>query len=60
MTNPVKSPCVSVCFLQEDGYCEGCFRTGNEIAKWVQFSEPEKRSVIKQCDKRRKDAGFIL
>jgi hypothetical protein len=28
------------------GYCEGCFRTIDEIAGWSQFSPNEKRRVL--------------
>ena len=28
----ILSPCTGVCCLDEQGLCEGCYRTGNEIA----------------------------
>lgn len=40
---PVESPCVDICRLDENGYCVGCFRTGQEIADWLAYS-PERRS----------------
>jgi predicted Fe-S protein YdhL (DUF1289 family) len=43
----VKSPCVNVCRMSDvTGYCEGCFRTIDEIAGWSQFSDDEKRRVL--------------
>ncbi|MGJ8646504.1 MAG: DUF1289 domain-containing protein [Marinomonas colpomeniae] len=30
----VKSPCVNICFLNEDDLCTGCYRTGKEISLW--------------------------
>jgi predicted Fe-S protein YdhL (DUF1289 family) len=44
MTNvqPVTTPCIGVCTLDPAGYCDGCFRTGNEIAHWLSMAEPER------------------
>ncbi len=30
----VLSPCIGVCNLDDRGLCEGCHRTGQEIAAW--------------------------
>jgi predicted Fe-S protein YdhL (DUF1289 family) len=30
----VLSPCIGVCILDEDGLCQGCHRSGDEIAAW--------------------------
>lgn len=35
----VLSPCTGVCRLDAQGYCEGCQRTGDEIAAWLQLDE---------------------
>lgn len=45
MTNPsqaVLSPCIGVCNLGDDGLCEGCHRTGSEIARWLGMSDDER------------------
>jgi len=42
----VKSPCVSVCALNEDDVCIGCYRTGVEISRWGGMSADERRNVI--------------
>ena len=53
---PVPSPCISVCRMSAsgatNGLCEGCFRTGGEIAGWSRASEAGKRSVWKTIDQR--------
>lgn len=36
------SPCIGICRLDERGYCEGCLRTGEEIARWRGMSEAER------------------
>lgn len=48
----VKSPCISVCALNEDDICQGCYRTAREITDWTILSELEKRAVLKACRKR--------
>ncbi|WP_148709664.1 DUF1289 domain-containing protein, partial [Pseudomonas syringae group genomosp. 3] len=31
---PVRSPCVSICALDEQDICTGCQRTVSEITQW--------------------------
>ena len=41
------SPCISICKLnQSTGYCDGCFRTEDEIALWSSMSEEDKLSML--------------
>lgn len=46
MTEVVKSPCISVCALDEDDVCTGCFRSLREITDWSDYSNAEKRQVV--------------
>ncbi len=40
------SPCISICRLSEDTtFCEGCWRTLDEIGDWGQCNVDEKRAV---------------
>lgn len=42
----VPSPCISVCRMDAaTGWCEGCFRTLDEIAAWGLASDAEKQRV---------------
>ena len=42
----VPSPCVSVCNISaQDGLCEGCLRTLDEIARWSALDEAARRRV---------------
>ncbi len=42
----VPSPCISVCRMNEGtGWCDGCFRTLDEIADWAAMDRSEKRVV---------------
>lgn len=41
------SPCVRLCVLDPaDNVCEGCGRTADEIAHWIQFSDTERRAIM--------------
>ncbi len=42
----VPSPCISICNISaQDGLCEGCLRTLDEIARWSALDEPGRRRV---------------
>jgi uncharacterized protein len=47
----VPSPCIHVCKLVGD-VCVGCFRTRDEIARWLQMSDEEKAQVNARLAKR--------
>lgn len=51
--DPVPSPCVGICCLDQDGYCIGCFRSGTELAEWACASEAAKRAILARCQARR-------
>ena len=42
----VKSPCISVCVLNDADICEGCYRSTQEITDWAVLSNPEKEQVL--------------
>jgi len=51
---PVPSPCNSVCRMNPaTGWCEGCYRTIEEIAVWSRLDDDEKRTVWRLLDERR-------
>lgn len=39
---PIMTPCIGVCELDAMGRCEGCMRSGDEIARWASMSESER------------------
>ncbi|WP_204165431.1 DUF1289 domain-containing protein [Methylobacterium sp. 17Sr1-1] len=44
---PASSPCIRLCVLDPvTGLCEGCGRTGAEIAAWGSLSEPERLRIM--------------
>jgi predicted Fe-S protein YdhL (DUF1289 family) len=47
------SPCISICRMSDDTtYCEGCWRTLDEIGGWGQRSTNDKRAVWQLIQKR--------
>jgi predicted Fe-S protein YdhL (DUF1289 family) len=60
MSETVKSPCISVCALNDDGVCIGCWRNVHEIAEWTQLGDQQKREVIRTAHQRARDAGAWL
>ena len=43
---PILSPCIGICHLAADGYCEGCLRSGDEIARWVAMGDLERQRIV--------------
>lgn len=43
---PVITPCTGVCQLDAEGVCEGCLRTGQEIASWSSMSHAQRMHWI--------------
>ena len=41
------SPCISICKLNKStGYCDGCFRTEDEITLWPSMSDEDKLNMF--------------
>ncbi len=56
MTQPVASPCISVCQMDEQiGLCIGCFRTIEEIAFWSRLSDGQRLKVLLAVERRRRE-----
>ena len=49
---PVSSPCVSVCALDDEDVCTGCYRTLKEIGEWSEMDNSRKREVIVLANQR--------
>lgn len=57
---PVKSPCISICALDSEGVCTGCFRSGEEIRRWGSYSNDERRGVLTLAHNREKKVNPFL
>jgi len=54
----VESPCINVCRMDPvTGLCEGCWRTLDEIARWAQTSDEDRRRILTWVAKRRKETA---
>jgi hypothetical protein len=42
----VLTPCIGVCKLAANGCCDGCFRTGDEIARWSLMGDAERQRLM--------------
>jgi len=50
----IASPCISVCRLDPFAdFCTGCFRTLDEIGKWPDYSDEERRMIMDSLRERR-------
>ena len=54
-----KSPCISVCVLDENDVCQGCYRTADEITDWFMSSNEQKREILARCAQRLRDSNPI-
>ncbi|HEV2321533.1 MAG TPA: DUF1289 domain-containing protein, partial [Gammaproteobacteria bacterium] len=51
--DPIASPCIGICALDDDEYCLGCRRHIGEIAAWTRLSEDERRRILGELPERR-------
>ena len=51
--NAVVSPCINVCRM-EDGLCAGCLRSIDEIARWANAGDDERRLILAAVAQRRR------
>ncbi|MDP5053137.1 MAG: DUF1289 domain-containing protein [Congregibacter sp.] len=47
------SPCISVCALDENDICMGCYRSADEITDWFMADASAKRAVLARAQARR-------
>jgi predicted Fe-S protein YdhL (DUF1289 family) len=54
MMDLIETPCLGVCLIDpHDGLCTGCARSLEEIARWSQMSDAERRTVMEALPDRR-------
>jgi predicted Fe-S protein YdhL (DUF1289 family) len=42
----VQSPCIGVCTLDYQGLCDGCLRSGDEIAAWLSMDDAQREHMM--------------
>jgi len=56
-TGRAPSPCIGVCRMHpQTGWCEGCWRTLDEIAQWSGAAEEDRRRIWVEIRRRRDPA----
>ncbi|MEI6868970.1 MAG: DUF1289 domain-containing protein [Methylophilaceae bacterium] len=52
----IESPCIGVCFINDEhNFCNGCFRSREEITEWIALSDTQKKEVIQLTIQRQID-----
>lgn len=55
--NPLDSPCIGICALDEEDLCLGCRRHISEIAAWSRLDTEERRRILAQLPARARPDG---
>ena len=51
----IESPCIGVCAMDEAmGFCQGCYRTIDEIQGWWDLDNTQKKMVLDETNARLK------
>jgi hypothetical protein len=53
-TTRIESPCISICALDDDDICMGCFRSVDEITRWSQADDSERKAILLASNERAK------
>lgn len=48
------SPCISICALDAEDVCVGCYRSAQEITRWSVADNPERRQILVSAAERAK------
>jgi predicted Fe-S protein YdhL (DUF1289 family) len=49
----IQSPCIGVCAMSEStGFCEGCYRTIEEIRQWWDMAPDQKSQLLTELEQR--------
>ena len=49
----IESPCIGVCAMDEvTGFCQGCYRTIEEIKQWWDLDNTQKQLVVQKSNER--------
>ncbi len=54
-----RSPCTSVCVLDKNDICTGCYRSADEITDWFMASAEQKHEVLRRARERRQASSTL-
>jgi len=57
---PIKSPCISICALDDNDICTGCYRSGDEITRWGLCNNKERREILVYAYEREKKVNPFM
>ncbi|HEY0562951.1 MAG TPA: DUF1289 domain-containing protein [Methylophilus sp.] len=53
----IQSPCIGVCSMDDlTGFCQGCYRTMQEIQQWWDLDSTSKQAVVALASAREAEA----
>jgi predicted Fe-S protein YdhL (DUF1289 family) len=52
--DPIPSPCIRNCCLNEEDVCLGCFRSLTEVVGWADADSPTRQTILDNTHIRRK------
>ena len=55
----LQSPCVNVCYLDDNDVCVGCYRTGYEISQWGSLAIEGQRAIMQKVREREAASQFV-
>lgn len=53
----IASPCISICALDENDICVGCYRSAAEITRWSQADNTERHAILDSAAARARAAN---
>ena len=54
-----RSPCISVCVLDDQNICTGCYRSAEEITDWFMATDEQKREILRRVRERMQASATI-
>ena len=54
-----RSPCISVCVLDDEDICMGCYRSAMEITDWFMATDEQKRETLRLALERMQASSAI-
>jgi predicted Fe-S protein YdhL (DUF1289 family) len=46
------SPCISICHLDDNDICVGCYRSANEITDWKNLDNESREQILAKARER--------
>ena len=55
----VPSPCVHICYLDDNDICQGCYRSADEITDWQRMTNEERCQVLVNVAQREQQSPWV-